>query len=220
MRSVCVRGSFVDPARGPTQLDTPNPRWDTQHALPRRLSNSIAIDDAPFDRSHRGDVAIVGVVFTRTRLDGVMTGKLRRDGANATRSIASLIEGSPFANHAQVVLLGGITFAGFNVADIHALHERLELPVLVLARKQPRFRVIHDTLMTKVPGGARKWALIEKAGEMQPCEGVWVQRAGLELDAAAQVIRDLTIHGKLPEPVRVAHLIAGAYADGISRGRA
>src|SRR5690606_6618746 len=105
----------------------------------RRLSNSIGIDDAPFDRSHRGDVAIVGVVFTRTRLDGVMTGKLRRDGANATQAIADLIEGSPFAEHAQVLLLGGITFGGFNVVDIHALRERLELPVLVLARRRPRY---------------------------------------------------------------------------------
>jgi endonuclease V-like protein UPF0215 family len=186
----------------------------------RRLSNSIGIDDAPFDRRHRGDVPIVGVVFTRTRLDGVMTGKLRRDGANATTAIAGLIERSPFAAHAQVLLLGGITFAGFNVADIHALHERLGTPVLVLARKRPRFAVIRETLLEKVPGGARKWALIQKAGAMQPCAGLWVQRAGLELEQAAQVITDLTVHGKLPEPVRIAHLIAGGYAEGVSRGRA
>ena len=186
----------------------------------RRLSNSIAIDDAPFDRAHRGDVSIVGVVFTRTRLDGVMTGKLRKDGANATTAIAELIERSPFAEHAQLLLLGGITFGGFNVADIHALRERLSTPVLVLARKRPRFSLIRETLLTKVPGGARKWALIEKAGEMQPCAGLWVQRAGLELEQAAQAIEDLRTHGKLPEPVRVAHLIAGAYASGVSRGRA
>jgi endonuclease V-like protein UPF0215 family len=186
----------------------------------RRLSNSIGIDDAPFDRSHRGDVGLVGVVFTRTRLDGVMTGKLRKDGANATRAIAELIEGSPFAEHAQVVLLGGITFGGFNVVDIHALHERLALPILVIARKQPGYAVIEQTLLDKVPGGARKWSLIRKAGPMQPCAGLWVQRAGLELDAAAQVIGDLTIHGKLPEPVRIAHLVAGGFEDGISRGRA
>ncbi|PRP93018.1 hypothetical protein ENSA5_45790 [Enhygromyxa salina] len=188
--------------------------------MARRLSNSIGIDDAPFDRRHRGDVAIVGVVFTRTRLDGVMTGKLRKDGANATTAIAKLIEGSPFSAHAQVVLLGGITFGGFNVADIHALRERLSTPVLVLARKRPRLRVIRETLLEKVPGGARKWALIEKAGEMEPCAGLWVQRAGLELDQAAQVIEDLEVHGKLPEPIRVAHLVAGAYAEGVSRGRA
>ena len=188
--------------------------------MARRLSNSIGIDDAPFDRSHRGDVPLIGAVFTRTRLDGVMVGKLRRDGANATTAIAALIAGTQFANHAQVVLLGGITFAGFNVADIHELRERLRLPVLVLARRKPRYALIHETLLEKVPGGARKWKLIEKAGPMEPCAGVWVQRAGLELEQAAQVIGDLTIHGKLPEPVRVAHLIAGAYAEGVSRGRA
>ncbi|HLT40823.1 MAG TPA: DUF99 family protein [Enhygromyxa sp.] len=188
--------------------------------MARRLSNSIGIDDAPFDRAHRGDVAIVAVVFTRTRLDGVMTGKLRKDGANATRAIAELIEGSPFAEHAQVLLLGGITFGGFNVVDIHALRERLELPVLVLARRRPRYAIIEETLREKVPGGARKWALIQKAGPMEPCAGLWVQRAGLGLDEAAQVIGDLTIHGKLPEPVRIAHLVAGGYGCGLSRGRA
>ncbi|NVB42991.1 DUF99 family protein [Pseudenhygromyxa sp. WMMC2535] len=188
--------------------------------MARRLSNSIAVDDAPFPREHRGDVGVVGVAFTRTRLDGVMTGKLRRDGANATQAIATLISSSPFAEHAQIVLLGGITFGGFNVADIHGLHERLDKPILVLARKRPRYADIRRALLEKVPGGARKWALIEAAGEMEPCAALWVQRVGLELDAAAQVIEDLRVHGKLPEPVRVAHLIAGAFADGVSRGRA
>ena len=188
--------------------------------MARRLSNSIGIDDSPFVRSHRGDVPIVGVVFTRTRLDGVMTGKLRRDGANATSVIAALIEGSPFAEHAQIVMLGGITLGGFNVADIHALHERLAKPVLVLARKKPRYELIQAALLGNVAGGARKWALIEKAGPMEPCAGLWIQRAGLELEQAAQVIGDLTIHGKLPEPIRIAHLVAGGFGDGISRGRA
>jgi endonuclease V-like protein UPF0215 family len=188
--------------------------------MTRRFSNVIGIDDAPFDRSHRGDVSLIGVVFTRTRLDGVMTSKLRKDGANATTAIAGMIEASPFAEHAQLVLLGGITFGGFNVVDIAALHERLERPVLVLARRRPKLAIIRETLLEKVPGGARKWALIEKAGPMEPCGDLWVQRAGLELDQAAQAIRELTIHGKLPEPVRIAHLIAGAYVEGVSRGRA
>ena len=188
--------------------------------MPRRLSNSIGIDDAPFDRRHRGDVAIIGAVFSRTRLDGVVRGKLRKDGANATKAIAELVEGSPFGEHAQIILLGGITFGGFNVVDIHALRERLATPVMVLARRKPRYRVIEQTLREKVPGGARKWARIQKAGKMEPCAGIWIQRAGLSLTQAEQVIGDLTIHGKLPEPVRVAHLIAGAFADGISRGRA
>ena len=81
-------------------------------------------------------------------------------------------------------------------------------------------KVIRETLLAKIPGGNRKWRLIEKAGPMEACAGVFVQRAGLSLAQAEQVVRDLTIHGKLPEPVRAAHLIAGAYAEGTSRGRA
>ncbi len=188
--------------------------------MARSLSNSIGIDDSPFARDHRGDVGLVGVVFTKTRVDGLVTSKLRKDGRNATPAIAEMIEGSPFAEHVQVVLLGGITFGGFNVADIHALHERLATPVLVLARKRPRLKVIERTLLDKVPGGARKWALIQKAGPMTPCEGLWIQRAGLSEDQAVATIRELTIHGKLPEPVRIAHLVAGAFAEGVSRGRA
>lgn len=207
----CIRGILHLASGSRRCLDT---------RLTRRLSNSIGIDDAPFDRAHRGDVGLVGAVFTRARLDGIMTGKLRKDGANATAAIAGLISNSQFALHAQVVLLGGITFGGFNVVDIHELHEQLGLPVLVLTRKRPRFGVIQDVLLTKVRGGARKWALIEKAGEMQPCAGLWVQRAGLELGEAAQLITDTTVHGKLPEPLRIAHLIAGAYAEGCSRGGA
>ncbi len=188
--------------------------------MTRRFSNVIGVDDGPFERSHRGDVALVGVVFTRTRLDGVMTGKLRKDGANATTAIATMIEGSPFAEHARLILLGGITFAGFNVVDIAALHARLDRPVLVIARRKPKLALIREALVTKVPGGARKWRLIERAGPMEPCAELWVQRAGLTLEHASEAIRELTLHGKLPEPVRVAHLIAGAYVDGISRGRA
>ena len=41
-------------------------------------------------------------------------------------------------------------------------------------------------LLERVRGGARKWALIEAAGPMEPAAGVMVQRAGLSLDDAAE----------------------------------
>lgn len=37
---------------------------------------------------------------------------------------------------------------------------------------------------------------------------------------AAETIERFAIEGSLPEPLRVAHLIAGAVAEGQSRGRA
>jgi len=55
---------------------------------------------------------------------------------------------------------------------------------------------------------------------MEALRGVYVQRAGLSLNQADHLLGATTLHGKIPEPLRVAHLIAGGVIAGISRGRA
>jgi endonuclease V-like protein UPF0215 family len=186
----------------------------------RRYSNVIGFDDAPFVREHRGDVALIGSVCTQGRLDGVLVGKVRRDGVDSTRRMAAMLQDSPFAAHVQAVLLQGIAVGGFNVVDIHALHAWTGLPVLVVARRAPGLPAIRAALLQRVRGGAKKWVLIERAGPMEPCEGLWIQRAGLSLAEAAGLLRTTAVHGKLPEALRLAHLIAGGIGDGVSRGRA
>ena len=188
--------------------------------MARPFANVIGFDDAPFPKTHRGDVPLVGVVYARGRLDGMLIGKVRRDGANATRAVTALVEGSRFRGHIQAVLLQGIAVGGFNVFDIQALHDALGLPVLVLARKQPDLAAIERALRTRVPGGTRKWALIQEAGPMERCGGVWVQRRGLSLEQAEATIRLHAQHGALPEPLRVAHLVGAALVTGHSHGGA
>lgn len=188
--------------------------------MSHRISHVIGFDDAPFPREHRGDVPVVGAAFAGTRLEGVLIGKVRRDGANATRTVAELVLESRFAAHNQAVLLQGIAFAGFNVVDLHRLHAALGVPVVVVARRAPDLAAIRRALRERVPGGRRKWRLIEAAGPMEPLAGVYVQRAGLGPEATAALVRRLAVHGTLPEPLRTAHLIAGALAGGTSRQRA
>ena len=55
---------------------------------------------------------------------------------------------------------------------------------------------------------------------MEPVGGVYVQRAGLTLSEAGKMIERLAIGGRIPEPLRVAHLIAGGVREGESKGRA
>lgn len=186
----------------------------------KTIGHAIGIDDAPFERDHRGDVPIVGAVFGGERLEGVLSSKVRRDGANATDRIAAMIERSRFCTHLGAVLLQGIALAGFNVVDIHALHRRLGLPVLVVARRAPDLDAIRRALMEKVPGGRRKWRLIEKAGPMEPVEDLWIQRAGLDPRQARALLARFTFNGHLPEPIRTAHLIAAGVTTGESRHRA
>ncbi len=205
----------------------------------------IGFDDGPFSREHRGDVLLVGAVCSGTRLDGVVSGRVRRDGENSTRKIIELVRGSPFAAHLGAVMLQGIAVAGFNVVDIHAVSEALGIGVLVVVRRPPDMAAVRRALFSDAPtnrprvrGAAKKWSLIERAGAIEElgrsrrarerearsglrdaAPRLWAQRAGLSIEETRRVVDATTLHGNVPEPVRVAHLIAGGIVTGRSRGR-
>ena len=185
-----------------------------------RLSNVVGFDDAPFPHHHRGDVTLVATVCSRTRLDGILRTKVRRDGRNSTDRMIEAVASSPFHGHLQAVLLQGIAVAGFNVVDIHRLSDALELPVLVVARRAPDLTAIRRALERSGSGWQRKWRLIEQAGPMEALRGVFVQRANLPTAQAQRLLAATTVHGRIPEPLRMAHLIAGGMTTGVSRGRA
>ena len=187
--------------------------------MTRRLSHVIGFDDAPFIRSHRGDVPIVGAIYAGTQLHGIVFDRVRRDGANATDRLSRVVGSSRFRSSLQAVMLQGIALAGFNVIDLPALHVKTGLPVLVVVRRPPKLPRIRRAL-SQVPGGERKWRLIEKAGPMEACGGVWVQRAGLSPKQARELLTGSTRSGNLPEPIRTAHLVADALVRGESRSRA
>jgi endonuclease V-like protein UPF0215 family len=48
---------------------------------------------------------------------------------------------------------------------------------------------------------------------------VYVQRVGLTREQADTVVKEFTVTGNIPEPLRVAHMIAGAIMNGQSGGR-
>jgi endonuclease V-like protein UPF0215 family len=183
------------------------------------IAHVIGFDDTPFAPTHRGDVWVVGAVFSGLRLDGVVSAKVRRDGANATRTLIDLVSRSRFASQLQLIMLQGVAFAGFNVVDVRGLHDALGVPVMVVARRAPDMAAVRDALLSRVPGGRRKWRLIEALGPMVPVAGVYVQCVGLPVTQAEEAIRHFAIHGAIPEPLRTAHIIAGGIAGGHSRQR-
>lgn len=180
-------------------------------------SNVIGFDDAPFLHAHRGDVRVVGVVCAGTRLDGLVSGRVRRDGTNSTRVLSELVTRGRFVEHIRAIMMMGLTFAGFNVVDLHALAASTGVPVLVVARRPPDLGRIEAALRTRVRGGDKKWSLIQAAGPMEPLGALWVQRAGLSLAEAQALLTSTTLQGHVPEPLRLAHLIAGGIGNDVRR---
>ena len=185
----------------------------------KRFSNVIGFDDAPFAHDYVGRVKVVGAVFARRQLNGVLIGEVEKDGSDAAEKLACLVAESKFAANAQLIMLQGIALAGFNVVDVFHLYERLSLPVLIVTRKLPDMASVRMALVNQIPAGERKWALIQRLGPMEPAGNVYVQRVGLTAEQAQAVVEQLAVHSHIPEPLRIAHLIAGALATGQSRGR-
>ena len=183
------------------------------------LSNTIGFDDGPFAPENRGDVDLIGTVFSGLRLDGVLRTRVRKDGKNATERMIESIEGSRFRKHPQLILLQGIAVAGFNVVDIHGLARHLGIPVLVVSRHKPDLDAVREALLGSVPGGKRKWQLVERAGLPERVEGLWIQCAGCTCGVAALLIKRLAVNGHMPEPLRTAHLIAGGISGLPTRKR-
>lgn len=186
---------------------------------PNRFSNIIGFDDAPFSHDHVGNVKIVGTVFTGLQMTGVVVGEVEKDGTDAAEKVATLVAESRFFEHVQLVMLQGIALAGFNVVDVFSLHEQLGLPILVVSRKLADMAAIQKALTTQIRAGEQKWASIERLGPLEPAGNVYVQRVGLTLAEARAVVERFAVHSHIPEPLRIAHLIAGAIESGQSRGR-
>ncbi|MBN1874909.1 MAG: DUF99 family protein [Anaerolineae bacterium] len=185
----------------------------------KRLSNVIGFDDAPFAPNHVGSVPVVGTVFARLHLNGVLIGEVEKDGMDAAEQLTHLVARSRFSENVQLIMLQGIAMAGFNIVDVFYLHEHLNLPILVISRRLPDMEAIHSALINNIPGGTEKWALLERLGPMEQVEQIYVQRVGLTLAQATTAVKQFTVEGTIPEPLRTAHLIASALVEGQSHGR-
>jgi len=174
----------------------------------------LGVDDGFFIPHTKGKVDVIGVVYRGGYwLDGVMRTEVTIDGMDATEKIASMIKESPHYDQLRVVVLNGITFAGFNVVDINELRKRVNLPVIAVTREKPNFAEIKKAL-ENLPERERRWKAIENAGNIIKVktrnteEAVYMQIAGVSQKDAEKILRTTSSRSNVPEALRVAHIIA------------
>jgi endonuclease V-like protein UPF0215 family len=178
----------------------------------------LGIDDGQFVFQSKGCALVVGVVFRGgCWLDGVMSTQITVDGFDATEKIGNMIRNSPHYGQLSVIMLNGLTFAGFNVVDIKELSKKSSLPVIVVTNRKPNFIKIHSALK-KLPKSEERWNSILNAGEIFPVVTrpkllpVYVEVAGVSKETAAEVLMLTATRSKIPEALRVAHLMASGIS--------
>ena len=183
----------------------------------------LGVDDSPFPSHTTEKVMLVGTVFRAGNwLDGVLSTYVYGNGTDATEKISEMVKNSRNLGQLGVIMLDGITFGGFNLVNVRQIFESTGVPVIVIMRKIPNFEHIKKALK-RFDDWEDRWANVLEAGEVYKVdnpEPIYMQIYGIEREDAKDIIRLSTTRSAIPEPLRVAHIIAAGIVTGESKGSA
>ncbi|MEM2932596.1 MAG: DUF99 family protein [Candidatus Pacearchaeota archaeon] len=182
----------------------------------------LGIDDGYFEKFKGKKCLVIGTIFRGARaLDGLISFYIDVDGDDATDKLINIVNKSKHKEQLSVIMINGIALGGFNVIDIAKVSKATGIPVIVVSRKKPRIRLIKNIL--KKLGKKRKISFIDKAGKPKKIsinnKEVYFQFYGISEEKAREVIIASVLLGNIPEPIRVAHIIATGVTLGENRGR-
>ncbi len=183
----------------------------------------LGIDDSSL---HSEPVMIVGAMFRGGDwLDGVLRSHITKDGTDSTEVIIRMVTDSKHFRQIRVLMFDGVTYAGFNVVDIEAVYEETGIGCIVVMRDFPDLNRIRAALK-HLPDPDTRWEMIKRAGEIHKVisrkgeNPIFIQHCGIDLEEARNIVQLSSTHSNVPEPLRVAHLIATGIVCGESTGKA
>ncbi len=187
-----------------------------------RSANCIGIDDGPFppkSPDKPGRAPLVAVCLKGPRLYRVKTGWITVDGLDATGQAQALLEKLPKAP----ILLSGVTFGGFNLIDPWRVQRRFRTPTIVVVGSRPNNNAVKRALVKHFPDWQERWRIIRSLGPLRSVQTmrdeppIFYEAIGCRAVEARQILVNNVWVSRLPEPVRVAGLLARGLFSETSR---
>jgi len=132
------------------------------------------------------------------------------DGLDATKKLVAMLRKLSF----DAIMLAGVSFAGFNLVEPTAVLEEFHKPVIIISRTKPNNVAVKKALFQHFRDWRVRWSVFEKLGAIHevvsmPNEPpIYVEVIGSTLDWAIKMICASAFCCRIPEPIRVARLIA------------
>jgi len=161
--------------------------------------------------AHRDWSVLCGVVMRRDlHIDGFCFGKVRVGGMDATEEIIRMIT-SLDRQDVNAILLNGCVIAWYNVINPVEIMEKTGFPVICVSYKDSNGLSGH--IRHHFPGDEERIKAYEDLGErmLVPLKTglfLYARGYGCSDNEVIKLCRIFTLHGKIPEPVRVARLCA------------
>ena len=183
----------------------------------------IGVDDGYFVKGKSKRTILVGAIMRGYKqLDGVLSTRITVDGWDVSENLVRMIKRSSHYKQLRVIMLNGITFAGFNTIDCEHVYKELGLPIIIVIRKKPDLSEFRKAMLN-LRDGEERWKLVKKLEEPKPVVTrhgtTYYQKYGISDEDAKALIQKTAVYSRIPEPVRVAHLIAMGVTLGYSKGK-
>ena len=153
-----------------------------------------------------------GIVMRRDFvIDGFVFGSATLEGDDSTDAILHMFEELQRPD-ISYILISGLIVSMYNIIDIKKLHESLKIPIIGISYNDSQG--IENTLKHHFPDSFEtKLAAYQKLGKrakitLNTSYDVFVRTEGCTLDDARHLLNELTLHGSIPEPIRVSQLLA------------
>ncbi len=171
----------------------------------------VGVEDGSFEPFTTGAWAyLCAVRMLDLVVDEVRIGKAAVDGVEVTDTLLGMLHDL----ECEAVILGGVTFAGFNVVDAQKLSGALGVPVVIFSAVRPDSDSVLAALKAHFGDWEERWSPIERLGGVQEVETreghppVFFEVVGASPEWAADVLRGAVGLSRAPECVRVAGIVA------------
>ncbi|MGQ9759392.1 MAG: endonuclease dU [Candidatus Methanomethylicaceae archaeon] len=140
------------------------------------------------------------------------------DGLDATERLREAIREMGVKD--GIVMAGSVPIAGFNLLDPRVILREFGIPTIYVLAEKPDREAVRSALMKHFEDWERRMDIIDGAGEafemeIPECGKIFLEVVGIERERAARILEGMTIFGKLPEPLRLARMVARALSRAI-----
>ncbi|MFQ5836532.1 MAG: DUF99 family protein [Candidatus Bathyarchaeia archaeon] len=174
----------------------------------------VGVEDGGFSRKPQGHgiqkALFVCILLREKWISDFQADMITVDGLDATEKLTSMLRRWSF----DAVMLAGVSFAGFNLVNPAIVFEEFSKPVIVISRTKPNNVAVKNALRQHFEDWRVRWSVFEKLGSVyevvsMPAEPpIYVEVIGAELEWASKLIRATSVCCRVPEPIRVARLVA------------
>ena len=182
--------------------------------LPKKGLRALGIAESYAGRSLS---VLAGVVMRKDlRIDGFTSGRVMVGGMDSTETILRMVRDLD-RRDINVILLSGCVIAWFNVIDVQRIADGTGIPVICVTYEESDGLL--DDLRHHFPDDEDRIRAYIRLGEREPVDLggdriIYLRAAGITTPDAARFCRDFTLEGKIPEPLRVARLLAREVFSG------